>query len=196
MERQMLQVHSPGSFTHVGLLFSHLKTWKGDVQRGLLQTCSAKALWGHQWHPAVGCTAAGTSAHSKVGKTDTGQRMRHWGRASPPQMWMCVTNTCPKASTASACSVSVSLGSYLLLTGIHVPTPPDSWSIKNKWELGVNLLHIPRIPGRRARAELHGLAISPQSASLHRQDVGVQPASPPLRLDKTRAMVDTSAALG
>lgn len=50
---------------------------------------------------------------------------------------------------------------------------------------------------KRARAELCGLAISPQSVSpLHRQDVSVQPASPSLRLDKARAMIDASVALG
>lgn len=59
-------------------------------------------------------------------------------------------------------AASVSLVSYPPLTGIHLPTPPDSWSIKNKWELGVNSLHIPRrIPGRRARAELRDLLSVP-----------------------------------
>lgn len=96
------------------------------------------------------------------GKDWQGQRMGHWGKAFSSLPCGCMWPTLAQRLSQHPHAASASLVSYLLLTGIHLPTPPDSWSIKNKWDLGVNSLHIPRrIPGRRARAELCDLLSVP-----------------------------------
>jgi len=192
MERQVLQVCSLGSFTVAELRLSSSRlltaqnTGRGCA-RWFIKNTYCESPGKLHYPSSIKLWAALLQEHQlapKAGRTEVRQRMRHWEGPSCLQTWMCVINTCPKATKASMCNMLVSLVSSPLHAGIHVPTPPGRWTLKNKWWEWIHCLFLEEIHAEESRGWAAWTCYwYPLPTSSARQGGSIQPASPPFGAD-------------